>query len=96
MRRLLSNESENRRKLQLLSAIMIITGYLILYAVFQITSNSEKHNISREADDVMEFLQSSCQKYDDYQLGNQIENLPESTAESGESVPLSERYCIKQ
>lgn len=54
---------------------MIITGYLILYAVFQITSNSEKHNISREADDVMEFLQSSCQKYDDYQLGNQIENL---------------------
>ena len=45
MRRLLSNESENRRKLQLLSAIMIITGYLILYAVFQITSNSEKHNI---------------------------------------------------
>ena len=75
MHRLLSNESENRRKLQLLSAIMIITGYLILYAVFQITSNSEKHNISREADDVMEFLQSSCQKYDDYQLGNQIENL---------------------
>ena len=75
MRRLLSNESENRRKLQLLSAIMIIIGYLILYAVFQITSNSEKHNISWEADDVMEFLQSSCQKYDDYQLGNQIENL---------------------
>ena len=75
MRRLLSNESENRRKLQLLSAIIIIIGYLILYAVFQITSNSEKHNISREADDVMEFLQSSCQKYDDYQLGNQIENL---------------------
>ena len=75
MRRLLSNESENRRKLQLLSVIMIITGYLILYAVFQITSNSEKHNISREADDVMEFLQSSCQKYDDYQLGNQVENL---------------------
>ena len=75
MRRLLSNESENRRKLQLLSVIMIIIGYLILYAVFQITSNSEKHNISREADDVMEFLQSSCQKYDDYQLGNQVENL---------------------
>ena len=75
MRRLLSNESENRRKLQLLSVIMIITGYLILYAVFQITSNSEKHNISREADDVMELLQSSCQKYDDYQLGNQVENL---------------------
>ena len=75
MRRLLSNESENRRKLQLLSAIMIITGYLILYAVFQITSNSEKHNISQEADEVLEFLQSSCQKYDDYQLGNQVENL---------------------
>lgn len=75
MHRLLSNESENRRKLQLLSAIMIIIGYLILYAVFQITSNSEKHNISQEADEVLEFLQSSCQKYDDYQLGNQVENL---------------------
>lgn len=75
MRRLLSNESKNRRKLQLLSAIMIITGYLILYAVFQITSNSEKCNISQEADEVLEFLQSSCQKYDDYQLGNQVENL---------------------
>lgn len=75
MHRLLSNESDNRRKLQLLSAIMIIIGYLILYAVFQITSNSEKHNISREADEVLEFLQSSCQKYDDYQLGNQVENL---------------------
>ena len=75
MRRLLSNESENRRKLQLLSAIIIITGYLILYAVFQITSDSEKHNISQEADEVMNFLQSSCQKYDDYQLGNQVENL---------------------
>lgn len=75
MHRLLSNESENRRKLQLLSAIMIITGYLILYAVFQITSNSEKHNISQEADEVLEFLQSSGQKYDDYQLGNQVENL---------------------
>lgn len=75
MRRLLSNESKNRRKLQLLSAIMIITGYLILYAVFQITSNSEKRNISQEADEVMEFLQSSCRKYDDYQLGNQVENL---------------------
>ena len=75
MRRLLSNESENRRKLQLLSAIIIITGYLILYAVFQITSDSEKHNISQEADKVMDFLQSSCQKYDDYQLGNQVENL---------------------
>ena len=47
MRRLLSNESKNRRKLQLLSAIIIITGYLILYVVFQITSNSEKHNISQ-------------------------------------------------
>ncbi len=75
MRRLLSNESKNRRKLQLLSAIIIITGYLILYAVFQITSNSEKHNISQEADEVLEFLQSSCQKYDDYQLGNQVDNL---------------------
>lgn len=75
MRRLLSNELKNRRKLQLLSAIMIITGYLILYAVFQITSNSEKRNISQEADEVLEFLQSSCQKYDDYQLGNQVENL---------------------
>lgn len=75
MHRLLSNESDNRRKLQLLSAIMIIIGYLILYAVFQITSNSEKHNISQEADEVLEFLQSSCQKYDDYQLGNQVENL---------------------
>ena len=75
MRRLLSNESKNRRKLQLLSAIMIITGYLILYAVFQITSNSEKRNISQKADEVLEFLQSSCQKYDDYQLGNQVENL---------------------
>ena len=75
MRRLLSNESKNRRKLQLLSAIMIITGYLILYAVFQITSNSEKRNISQEADEVLEFLQSSCQKYDDYQLGNQVDNL---------------------
>ena len=75
MRRLLSNESENRRKLQLLSAIIIITGYLILYAVFQITSDSEKHNISQKADEVLEFLQSSCQKYDDYQLGNQVESL---------------------
>lgn len=75
MRRLLSNESKNRRKLQLLSAIMIITGYLILYAVFQITSNSEKRNISQEADEVLEFLRSSCQKYDDYQLGNQVDNL---------------------
>ena len=75
MRRLLSNESKNRRKLQLLSVIIIITGYLILYAVFQITSNSEKRNISQEADEVLEFLQSSCQKYDDYQLGNQVENL---------------------
>ena len=75
MRRLLSNESKNRRKLQLLSAIMIITGYLILYAVFQITSNSEKRNISQKADEVLEFLQSSCQKYDDYQLGNQVESL---------------------
>ena len=75
MRRLLSNESKNRRKLQLLSAIIIITGYLILYVVFQITSNSEKHNISQEADEVLEFLQSSCQKYDDYQLGNQVDNL---------------------
>lgn len=36
MHRLLSNESENRRKLQLLSAIMIIIGYLILYAVFRL------------------------------------------------------------
>lgn len=75
MRRLLGNESKNRRKLQLLSAIIIITGYLILYVVFQITSNSEKHNISQEADEVLEFLQSSCQKYDDYQLGNQVDNL---------------------
>lgn len=75
MRRLLSNELKNRRKLQLLSAIMIITGYLILYAVFQITSNSEKRNISQKADEVLEFLQSSCQKYDDYQLGNQVESL---------------------
>lgn len=75
MRRLLSNESKNRRKLQLLSVIIIITGYLILYAVFQITSNSEKRNISQEADEVLEFLQSSCQKYDDYQLGNQVDNL---------------------
>lgn len=75
MRRLQSNESKNRRKLQLLSAIMIITGYLILYAVFQITSNSEKRNISQKADEVLEFLQSSCQKYDDYQLGNQVESL---------------------
>lgn len=95
MRRLLSR-TKNRRKLQLLSAIMIITGYLILYAVFQITSNSEKRNISQEADEVMEFLQSSCQKYDDYQLGNHVENLQNLQLKAGESMPLSERYCIKQ
>ena len=94
MRRLLSNESENRRKLQLLSAIIIITGYLILYAVFQITSDSEKHNISQEADKVMDFLQSSCQKYDDYQLGNQVENL-QNLQLKAENLPESLAELVK-
>lgn len=65
----------SKRMIHILGSTMLIAGCLILYAVFQITTGTETGYISKEADSVMEFLKSSCQKYDDYQLGNQVGDL---------------------
>ena len=65
----------SKRMIHILGSTMLIAGCLILYAVFQITTSTETGYISKEADSVMEFLKSSCQKYDDYQLGNQVGDL---------------------
>ncbi len=70
------NQLRGQRKLICAVLMMIILfGCALMYAVFQVTTSYDMKNINQEADSVMTFLQSSCQKYDDFQLGDSVSEL---------------------
>lgn len=55
--------------------IFLIAGIIFLTVVFWVSTNIEKKNIKRNAQETVSFLQSVCQKYDDYQLGETTKDL---------------------
>ena len=59
----------NRRIIYSVLCAMLMFGSILMYAVYQITTTLSFKSINQDADLVMTFLQSSCQKYDDFQLG---------------------------
>ena len=55
--------------------LYVTAGILLLLFVFLVTTDVEKKNIRSNADETVSFLQSICQKYDDYQLGDKTKDL---------------------
>ena len=55
--------------------ILIVAGNIILFSVYQIATNVERKGMESNAQETMDFLQSLCRKYDDYQLGNTTRDL---------------------
>lgn len=53
----------------------IIAGILILAGVFGTVTWYDKKTTVAKAETVLDFLESSCNKYDDYQLGNHVKDL---------------------
>ena len=64
-----------RRIIYSVLCAMLIFGSILIYAVYQVTTTLSLKSINQEADLVMSFLQSSCQKYDDFQLGASVSEL---------------------
>ncbi len=57
------------------SLVFLAAGMIVLMITFVVTTNIEKSHIQKNALDTVSFLQSTCQKYDDYQLGNITKDL---------------------
>ena len=64
-----------RRIIYSVLCAMLIFGSILTYAVYQVMTTLSLKSINQEADLVMSFLQSSCQKYDDFQLGASVSEL---------------------
>ncbi len=55
--------------------LFLICGIAFLAIVYALTTNIERNQVKDNSQGTMKFLQSICQKYDDYQLGNQTRDL---------------------
>lgn len=55
--------------------ILIATGILVFCGAFYFVSYQEKQSIAAEAEQMLVYLQSTCEKYDDYELGNTTKDL---------------------
>lgn len=54
---------------------LMITGVVVFCGAFFLVSASEKKSIQAEAEQMLAYLQSTCRKYDDYELGNTTKDL---------------------
>ena len=55
--------------------ILVVLGNLVLFIVYHIATQAEKRSMEVNAGETLDFLQTICQKYDDYQLGNTTRDL---------------------
>ena len=55
--------------------ILLVVGNLMMFVVYHIATQAERKSMEMNAGQTLDFLQSVCQKYDDYQLGNTTRDL---------------------
>ena len=55
--------------------LFLVIGMLFLSIVYAVVTKVERNQVKGYAVDTLKFLQSTCQKYDDYQLGNLTSEL---------------------
>lgn len=59
----------------LLPAGLLLAGVIVMLVIYGLITRIDLKNISVSAENTLTFLQSTCQKYDDYQLGNTTKDL---------------------
>ena len=55
--------------------LLIAVGSLVYSGTFFLVTSREKKNITIEAEQMLTYLQTTCSKYDDYELGNTTKDL---------------------
>ena len=55
--------------------LLIVLGSLVFCGTFFLVTSREKKNITVEAEQMLAYLQTTCSKYDDYELGNTTKDL---------------------
>ena len=55
--------------------LLIALGSLVFCGAFFLVTSREKKNITAEAEQMLVYLQTTCSKYDDYELGNTTKDL---------------------
>ena len=55
--------------------LLITVGILLYSGTFLLVTSREKKNITVEAEQMLDYLQTTCSKYDDYELGNTTKDL---------------------
>ena len=55
--------------------LLIALGSLVFCGAFFLVTSREKKNITAEAEQMLAYLQTTCSKYDDYELGNTTKDL---------------------
>ena len=55
--------------------LLIALGSLVYLGAFLLVTYREKKNITAEAEQMLGYLQTTCSKYDDYELGNTTKDL---------------------
>ena len=55
--------------------VLIALGSLVFCGAFLLVTFREKKNIAAEAEQMLTYLQTTCRKYDDYELGNTTKDL---------------------
>lgn len=55
--------------------LLIALGSLVFCGTFFLVTSREKKNITVEAEQMLAYLQTTCSKYDDYELGNTTKDL---------------------
>ena len=59
----------------LLTAGLLLAGVIVMLVIYGLITRIDLKNISVSTENTLAFLQSTCQKYDDYQLGNTTKDL---------------------
>ena len=83
--------------------LFLLTGVFFLWGVFAAVTRVERNQVKGKAEGTLQFLQSICMKYDDYQLGNLTRDLQTITNKSvvlrsyaGEDKKVLKRYKSDQ
>ena len=72
-------KSERRDRFRIhtyfLITLLVVLGILVMFGVYNIVTRAERRSMEMNAGETLDFLQSVCQRYDDYQLGNTTRDL---------------------
>lgn len=82
-------KSERRDRFRIhtyfLITLLVVLGILVMFGVYNIVTRAERRSMEMNAGETLDFLQSVCQRYDDYQLGNTTRDL-QSTIGKGRVI----------